>query len=187
MMKMEANVPPYFEWIKDNIPKGSVLGVDESQLPAKSFITRRDFFKKHEITLTGAKNLVDEVWADNKPPIPQHKVWRLEDKFAGETTLEKFKKIGSKMEKDANLMLITALDDLAWILNLRGTDISFNPIFFCYGILHKDGDNYTFDLFIDEVKVSEHDIQDYLKSVNVTVYPYGGVEKRIAELGNKEE
>jgi len=110
----------------------------------------------------------------------------LEDKYAGETVLEKFSKIGAKMPKETDHLIITALDDLAWILNLRGSDISFNPIFFAYGMLHKSGDSFSFDLFTEKSKVSEPDVLKHLDSVSTTIHPYSGVIDKIKEIGNKD-
>ena len=185
MMKMEAGQPPYFEWIKDNLPKGSTIGVDEGQIPAKSFEQRQKYFKDNGINLVGiSENLVDEVWADEKPAMPEEKVWVLEDQFTGEHTLEKFKRISEKMDKKASMMLLTTLDDIAWVLNLRGNDIEFNPLFFSYLLLQKTDSGMKGHLFIKEDKVA--DVKDYLASINVAVSDYSGLEAAIKELSNEE-
>lgn len=60
------------------------------------------------------------------------------------------------MGKDGNMLIISTLDDIAWLLNLRGNDISYNPLFFSYIIFYKDANlNYKVDLFIDKEKVPE--------------------------------
>ena len=79
MMKMEAGIPPYFEWIKQNIPSGTVIGVDDTQMPAQSFNQIKELFEKSGIKLVSAgSNLVDELW-EEKPAMPQEKVWILEE------------------------------------------------------------------------------------------------------------
>ena len=84
MMKMEAGIPPYFEWIKENIPSGTVIGVDDTQIPAQTFNLRRDLFEKSGIKLVSAgSNLVDELWADEKPQMPNEKVWILANEYTG--------------------------------------------------------------------------------------------------------
>ena len=89
------------------------------------------------------------------------------------------------MDKGASMLLITALDDLAWILNLRGSDISFNPVFFAFGILHKDKNSkdFRFDLFIDENKVKAEAVADYLSALKVKVHPYHDISAHITKLG----
>jgi Xaa-Pro aminopeptidase len=157
MMKMEQNLPSYFEWIKDNLPKGSTIGVDPGQIPVSSFETRKKYFEDHGIILVGTDgNLVDEVWAEERPSRPKEKVWVLEEKYSGETTLQKYDRIIKKMDSKATMLLVTTLDDIAWTLNLRGSDISFNPMFFSYLLLHKQPEGgFKGDLFIDTEKVDD--------------------------------
>jgi len=76
-------------------------------------------------------------------------------------------------------MLVTTLDDIAWVLNLRGNDIEFNPLFFSYLLIHWNSENnFSLDLFISPEKVSE--IQDYLKSNNITVENYDAIFSKLA-------
>lgn len=84
MMKMEAGVPPYFEWIKDNLAKGSKIGVDEGQIPAAAFKARSAYFEKNglEMLPTG-ENFVDTVWGDQKPAMPSENAFILDEKYAG--------------------------------------------------------------------------------------------------------
>jgi len=64
MMKMEAGEKAYYEWIKENMPEGTVIGVDEGQIPAKAFDARADYFEKAGMKMVPAVSLVDEVWGD---------------------------------------------------------------------------------------------------------------------------
>lgn len=84
------------------------------------------------------------------------------------------------------MMLVTALDDIAWLLNLRGNDIDYNPVFFSYVILHKDAaGSVKVDLFIDADKVSEPEIKTYLESNNVTVFDYHEIETVIKKYAKE--
>jgi Xaa-Pro aminopeptidase len=80
------------------------------------------------------------------------------------------------MPAEANMMLLTSLDDIAWLLNLRGNDIEFNPLFFSYVIIHKIGDHFGIDLFINKDKVSDPEVSKYLCDNNVTVHKYTDIE-----------
>ena len=88
-------------------------------------------------------------------------------------------RISEKME-GADMMLVTSLDDIAWILNLRGNDIKYNPVFFSYLMIHnkknREPRSIKCDLFITSCKVDDLDVSNYLKSNNVTVYNYYGLE-----------
>lgn len=85
------------------------------------------------------------------------------------------------------MMLVTTLDDIAWLLNLRGNDIEFNPLFFSYLILHKDGDNFKIDLFINKDKVSDAEVSKYLSDNNVSIYEYSEIESKIKEYSALEK
>lgn len=103
--------------------------------------------------------------------MPMEKVWHLEDKYTGQTSLSKYEDVAKVMDKDSELMLLSSLDDIAWLLNLRGNDIEFNPLFFSYVVFHKT--DKRVDLFIEKSKTV--DVADYLKSINVTVFDYNEV------------
>lgn len=78
-------------------------------------------------------NLVDTVWGNRRPPRPAEPVLPLEAKFTGRSWQDKVGEMRSEMaKKGASLLVLTALDDVAWLLNLRGADIAYNPVFFAY-------------------------------------------------------
>jgi len=82
-------------------------------------------------------------------------------------------------------MLVTALDDVAWMLNLRGNDIEYNPLFFSYVLLHragpKDAETYSADLFIDQGKVQDAAVLEHLSTNNITVHDYTAVVAKLKE------
>ena len=82
---MEAGEPKYFEWVKENMKSGQVIGVDEDQIPAGAFKARKEYFEKAGIKLVPAGALVDEVWGADQPSMPQEKVWVLDDKYTGQS------------------------------------------------------------------------------------------------------
>jgi Xaa-Pro aminopeptidase len=85
------------------------------------------------------------------------------------------------MGKDADMLLVTMLDDIAWFLNLRGNDISYNPVFFAYLIFHKEGETYKVDLFMNKDKASDPEVMKYLGENHVSLYGYQEVDAKIAE------
>jgi Xaa-Pro aminopeptidase len=90
------------------------------------------------------------------------------------------------MPKESNILFVSTLDDIAWTLNLRGNDIDYNPLFFSYFILHRDGENAKADLFIQKDKVSAPEVSKYLESINVTVYDYEDLEKVVTGYKDNE-
>jgi len=146
-------------------------------MPAATFEQRQKYFDKNDIQLVSTPhNLVDSIWED-RPLKPSEPVWNLEFKYSGSFALRKYEQIGCRMG-DNQMMLVTALDDIAWILNLRGNDISFNPLFFSYLIVHKEG---KCDLFIDQAKISSPELKEYLDSIKVTLYNYDEIESKLTQ------
>jgi len=95
------------------------------------------------------------------------------------------------MGEGCDTMLVTALDDIAWMLNLRGDDIEYNPLFFSYVLFHREGskDNETYraDLFIDQVKVQEEAVLAHLAANNVSVHDYTGAVGKLQEYAAAHE
>lgn len=89
--------------------------------------------------------MVDIVWKD-RPTRPHTPVWQLPVNFAGMSTADKKKAIAAKMTSCDHLLL-TALDQIAWFMNLRAEDIEYNPVFFSYAIFNKESNSV--DLFAD--------------------------------------
>ena len=110
--------------------------------------------------------MVDTVWGDAQPARPKNAVKILDMKYAGEESLDKYNRLAEKL--DGKPLLVTTLDDIAWLLNCRGTDISYNPVFFSYVIFYPE--TKTVNLYIDAEKVES--IKNYLDSIKVTVLPY---------------
>lgn len=77
-------------------------------------------------------------------------------------------------------MLVTTLDDIAWLLNLRGNDINFNPLFFSYLVFNNSKEALSADLFVDSLKVDA--VSDYLKEQRVTVHPYESIRGFLKDM-----
>lgn len=112
-------------------------------------------------------NLVDQTWGPERPKRPQSPVFHLEEKYTGQSSMEKYQKVAEEI-KEADCLLISTLDDICWLLNLRGNDIAFNPVFFAYVIFWPKDLKVT--LFVDDSKIA--DVKDYLQSIQVSIKPY---------------
>lgn len=178
----------YFDWVTENMKEGTKIGLDTNQVSIRPYKQRLTMFEKNGIKLVSSANLVDEIWGEEKPPMPNEMVFVLAEEYAGQATLSKFKFIMSKVSTDSSMIFVSSLSDIAWTLNLRGSDIEFNPLFFSYLVLKRDGENIRADLFIKQEKVADLPVQEYLSSINVTVHDYYDVEKVITDykLENKK-
>ena len=92
------------------------------------------------------EDLVDKVWTD-RPALSKEPVWELSVEYAGMSREEKLGKIRESIKKEgAGLLVLTALDDIAWLLNLRGNDVAYNPVFLSYMTMTAD----SAVLYLDE-------------------------------------
>ena len=137
-------------------------------------------FKEKGLELVNVENLVDTVWGADRPARPRNQVKILDMKYAGEESLDKYTRLAGKL--DDKPLLVTTLDDIAWLLNLRGTDIDYNPVFFSYVLFFPETKSVNF--YIDAEKVEA--IPSYLEGINVTILPYDQIDADLSELAKKE-
>lgn len=134
-------------WINENISSNKKLALD-AKLVSKNFV---DSIKASLIFLE--KNPVDKIW-QNRPKKNESEVFVLPKAFSGLDSIEKRKAIAATCEAD--VLLITKPENLCWALNIRASDIEFNPLCLAYGILFKNGE---MDFFIDEKRLKNIELQ----------------------------
>ena len=131
-----------------------------------------DLRKAGGITVRTNFDPLEEIWKD-RPSIPLNSVEIQPMEFAGEDVSSKIKRIRRALRaQHADGMLVSALDDIAWTLNLRGTDVHCVPVFVSYLLIASD----KVSLFVDEAKISS-EIRAYLESNGVSIYKYNKVEE----------
>ena len=155
---------PYEDW-----SEVAIDGTCSSVNAVKDLIA--DLRKENGITLRTNFDPLKLVWRD-RPQIPQNPVEIYPMQYAGETTGSKIARIREALRKQhADGMLMAALDDIAWTLNLRGTDVHCNPVFVSYLLISSK----TVTLYINKVKLSP-EVQAYLKAEDIQVEDYEQVE-----------
>lgn len=131
-----------------------------------------DLRKAGGITVRTNFDPLEEIWKD-RPSIPLKPVEIQPMEFAGEDVSSKIKRIRLALRaQHADGMLVSALDDIAWTLNLRGTDVHCVPVFVSYLLIASN----KVSLFVDEAKVSS-EIRAYLESNGISIYKYNKVEE----------
>lgn len=124
------------------------------------------------ITLRTNLDPLEQIW-ENRPSLPANPVEIQPLEYAGETLTSKVVRIRKSLrELHADGMLVSALDDIAWTLNLRGTDVHCNPVFVSYLLIESD----KVSLFVDDNKLSP-EVKQYLQDNQVSLYNYNKVEK----------
>lgn len=120
------------QWLKANLLKGAVVGTDEWCVSVNQYAAMKNSLVNAGIEFREAGDLLDAIWPD-RPALPDSPVYEHELKYACTSRKEKIGMICAELEKaGADLQIITALDDLAWTFNLRGSDVEFNPVFVAY-------------------------------------------------------
>ena len=178
LMKLKIEgTPTIAEWIGSECGAGAEVGIDgwcSSANDVKTLIG--DLRKQGGITLRTNFDPLKLIWL-NRPAIPENPVEIHPLEYAGERTRDKIGRIRQALrEKHADGMLMTALDDIAWTLNLRGSDVHCNPVFVSYLILSSK----DVTLYINKVKVSP-EVEAYLKAEGVGVAPYEEISKGLKD------
>ena len=166
------------DWLSQELQNGAKVGIDETCISVADYRILKSNLKIKEITVTPAGDLLlDEIWVE-RPESPLLPIYELPESFTGASRLEKIQSIRKEMKREgADILLITALDELCWTFNLRGKDIAFNPVFMGFGILTS---NQSF-LFVDEQKISPS-IHENLISAGICLCDYNTFYSRLREI-----
>lgn len=174
----EEGVPTILQYLKEKLPEGGVLGMDGRTVPAAAGLSFRRELAAKRITLAPERDLVGEIWAE-RPPLSDKPAWVLDVKYAGEEAGEKLAAVRAAMaEHTANAHVLTSLDDIAWLFNLRGDDVSYNPVLLSYAVIEPE----KAYLFADEAKLPEP-VRAHLAALGTEVLPYGGVYDFVSRYG----
>ena len=176
------DVPTWQDWTSDQSEGGKTVGVDPTTITAPDARKLADKIrKKGGSNLVAVKqNLVDEVWGQQKPPRPNESVMVLSNDYAGKNYQDKIHDLRKEIEKKKSAgLVISMLDEVAWLFNLRGNDIPYNPVFFSYATVTPD----AVTLYIDETKLPA---QAKAHLAGITIRPYDAVFTDIEALASQE-
>ena len=180
LMKLRIpGTPSIAEWLGKELadvasPEVGLDGWVNSYAATSSLIS--DLRKAGGITVRTNLDPLVEIWKD-RPSIPENPVEIQPLEYAGEDATSKIQRIRKALRTyHADGILVSALDDIAWTLNLRGTDVHCNPVFVSYLLIASD----KVSLFVDEAKVSA-EVRAYLEAHGVSLYNYNKVEDGLKE------
>lgn len=181
LMKMgEKGVPTLTEYIRSVLPADGSLGFDGRCVDFRLGSELSDIAMEKNAALVWDADLVGEIW-ENRPALPESRVWILEERWAGKSAAEKLAELRADMEKaGAEVHVIASLDDIAWLLNLRGNDVLCTPVFLSYFLVTKQ---QAF-LFANEANFDE-EVREYLKTLEVRLLPYNGIYEAVKQLRNQ--
>ena len=136
-------IPTWTQYLKNELPPSLSIGIDPTLLPHSEYTSLQTSLSTVESRLVPIKdNLIDIIWksstseADTKPDRPANEIFHLEDRFTGEGVGSKLNIIRERFGKvGAKGVVVSQLDEVAWLFNLRGSDIPYNPVSVYHTIL----------------------------------------------------
>lgn len=173
----QPDVPTYIEWIKDVLPADGVVGFNGKSMPVSLFKDMEKAYKSKKLGFESKYDLIGELWTD-RPAIPQAPIFVHDVKYAGKSRTEKLSEVCAAMQKlNSSHYLLSSLDDVAWLLNIRGGDVPNLPVVTAYVLISQTG----CQLFIDKSKVNA-EVKKELEADNIEVLDYDSIEKAVASL-----
>lgn len=182
MMKMnEPGVPTIGKYLADTLKEGGSIGFDGRVVAMGAGLAYEKIAAKKNGKIIYAYDLIDEIWED-RPALSEEPAWILKQEYAGETTACKLARIREYMKNnDAQVHILTSLDDICWTLNMRGNDIEFFPLVLSYAMITMD----RVHLYINEKKLSE-DIKAQFAEDGVLLHPYNEIYEDIKTIAKEE-
>jgi len=170
------HTPEYINWLHDVLDDGAVIAFNDrllsvllGELLEKQMLDKHIVFKNYDF--------LDPIW-ENRPALPAAPAFLIDEKYTGQSTAAK---LGALREELHNLKagyhLLSSLDDIAWLFNIRGKDVSYNPVVLSFALISAD----SATLFIDESKLTAADTQ-ILHNAGVKTQPYAAIENALTAL-----
>ena len=165
-----AETPSITEWLSCNLKSGDVVGVDATVCSVVEVNAWSTPLASCGITVEPANDPFDVLW-NGRPPVPLSMAQVMPVEIAGESASSKIARLREALKKEGvDGMVVTMLDEIAWVTNLRGSDVEYNPVLVSYMLVTDD----NAVLFIEECKLTA-DVKSYLQSQGISVAPYSGI------------
>ncbi|MFC2481334.1 MAG: aminopeptidase P family protein [Capnocytophaga granulosa] len=164
------------EWLLNELPQGAKVGCNGLCTPHNTWNLLSDTLKRKGITLVD-KPLIEKIWKD-RPKDDRKPIYVRAEKYTGRSTSDKLATLrGIMADKGVTHFLVTALDDIAWVTNLRGNDVNFNPVFLAYLCITPK----SATLFVD-TKQCDDSVKAYLKEQHIELKDYHDYFKELQKL-----
>lgn len=177
LMKLQPGKPGALDWLAEQAPEGSVVAVDGAVLALASARQLEDRLKLRSARLLTIKDLLGEVWLD-RPSLPDNPVFEHLPPEATVSRSEKLTQLRQVLrERRADWHFIATLDDIAWLLNLRGSDVSYNPVFVAFALVSQD----RAILFVAPSKL-DADLRQILEADGIELRDYEAIHCALADI-----
>ncbi len=185
LMRMgEPGVPTIKEYIAENLKVGETLGFDGRVVKAEQAAIYEEMVVEKKGKLIWDKDLASKVW-ESRPPLVHQPVYVLSEAYSGESCAQKLKRVRVAIEQTgADVHVLTSLDDIAWLCNLRGNDVEYCPVVLSFAVIDKErvllfaGDK--------EMTAISEEIRTYLEENHITLLPYEAFYPYVAGVEHKK-
>ncbi|NFH90200.1 aminopeptidase P family protein [Clostridium botulinum] len=171
--------PTLHEWLMENMKSGETVSFDGRLFSANEYKEFKKIKDKKDINIVMDKDLIEEIWND-KPELPKEKAFLHDIKYCGKSAKEKIEEVRVEMKKmGAESYIISSLDDIAWLYNIRGNDVKDTPVVLAYAIVNEE----KATLYIDKNKLSNED-QIKLNHEGVKIDEYNNIFENVKDIKN---
>ena len=175
--EMLPETPSIPAFLSEQLKKGQSVGIDGKVFATNAARSLQKELENNGITLKCTADPMEQIW-DGRPEMPQAPAFIHDMKYAGRTCAEKLEAIRAEMKKaKADSLLLSALDEIAWTLNLRGSDVHCNPVVVSYLLIGENETHY----FINSQKVTP-EVAAHLHEADVSLHTYQEIESYLAQL-----
>ncbi|RGY98358.1 aminopeptidase P family protein [Clostridium sp. AM58-1XD] len=182
LMKMgEEGVPSIEAYVKSELPDGGVLGFDGRVINAEMGEALERCAAEKGGTICCDLDLVGEIWND-RPALSSEPVWILDEAYAGKSAANKLDELKKAMKNaGASVHIMTTLDDIVWLLNIRGNDIPTNPVALCYFVMTEEK-----NMIFIQGKALDQNVRSYFEKNHLEVHPYEEIYEFVKGLKNEK-
>ena len=181
------------EFLEECVPEGGCLGFDGRAVNALSGLKMEQRLEEKGASIAYENDLVGEIWKE-RPSMSEQPAWVLKECYAGVSAEEKIKNLREAMKKaHATVHILCSLDEIAWLLNIRGNDVRCNPVALSYLIVtEKELKLFVHESILEhpaypyDSKAEKITTRQYLERLGAAICPYDGVYEAVKELRNEK-
>ena len=174
---MLPETPSISVFLSTQLTPGDAVGIDGKMFSAEEVERMQAELQKCQIKVKSISDPLDKLWTD-RPPMPEAPAFIYETQYAGKSSIEKIAIIRKELKKcNAKALFLSALDEIAWTLNLRGNDVHCNPVLVSYLLIEENETHY----FIQPQKISA-EVATYMKESGVNLHTYEEAEAYLSRI-----
>ena len=177
MRESDIDCPSIEQWLSENLSEGDSVGIDPQLATVSRYTQLGKAFAEAGLALKSA-DLISPLWQEGRPAIPTTRAYPFDVRYSGESATSKLARVRTEMaKKKADALIVCALDEIAWLLNIRALDVDFNPVLISYALLEKD----RCTLFVLPEKIDDK-TAGYLHEQGVELRGYADIFSGISSL-----